>query len=391
MVSIAGEVKLMDFGVARFSTEETAGINVKGKLRYMPPEQLQGMSREPTVDLFAAGAVLHEMLEGRRFRDDWDDLQLLTMIMNGLLEPNSKLRIGTARGALRMLTQWRGYRNAAIVLESYVTRLRDLVPPLPPTPSTGSAGDVQGRIAARAAQYASAQVGSGSQRSWRGVNPSTGTTLDQLENDAIDDTNVGSRSPSRAPRRMRGAAAVIAALGLVLAGMTVGIVVNASKIDGGSETDDVAEDVASKPESLKPEVQIAPPVPPQTAPAVTPPPQPTEVPAASEPIPPPAEVVLPADDTVETVAKPPPPPPKEKVKVTFRANDHTFVYVKVDREELVLEPWKSLELLEGGHTIYMRTDKKQEYQKLGRLRLRPGHDYDVLMTKPGGFKLVQVN
>ncbi len=70
LISVSGEVKLADFGVARLSEEETSGICVKGKLRFMPPEQVSGDSRSPAVDLFAIGAILHEMLSGSRFRGD---------------------------------------------------------------------------------------------------------------------------------------------------------------------------------------------------------------------------------------------------------------------------------------------------------------------------------
>ena len=62
LVSVSGEVKLTDFGVARVAREDTSGMHVKGKLRYMAPEQLSGQSRAPTVDLYAVGAMLHEIL-----------------------------------------------------------------------------------------------------------------------------------------------------------------------------------------------------------------------------------------------------------------------------------------------------------------------------------------
>ncbi|WP_106395986.1 serine/threonine-protein kinase, partial [Enhygromyxa salina] len=268
MLSVAGEVKLMDFGVARFATEETAGIHVKGKLRYMPPEQVQGQSREPTVDLFAVGAVLHEMLEGRRFRNEWDDLQLLTKIMDGavpplsqpdelpkqvvnvmygLLEANTQIRIGSARGALRMLTEWPGYRNAAIDLESYVTRYRDIMPPPLPPPGTAASGDIQARIAARvAASAAAAHDESSRRRLWRGVNPSTGTTLDQLDGHAVDDTNVGTLAAGRGSLLRRAAALAIGALALSLASLTMWLAFEVSS--DGDEADAEIAAVSPEPE-----------------------------------------------------------------------------------------------------------------------------------------------
>jgi serine/threonine protein kinase len=68
LVSFAGEVKLIDFGVAKAtgrSTHTQAGL-VKGKFAYMSPEQLRGLPVDRRSDLFSAGTVLFEMLTGRR-------------------------------------------------------------------------------------------------------------------------------------------------------------------------------------------------------------------------------------------------------------------------------------------------------------------------------------
>src|SRR5688572_26073601 len=87
LVSISGEVKLADFGVARLAREETSGLHVKGKLRYMAPEQLRGRSREPTVDLYAVGAILHELVEGKRFRATRDEADLYAQVLSGEYSP----------------------------------------------------------------------------------------------------------------------------------------------------------------------------------------------------------------------------------------------------------------------------------------------------------------
>jgi serine/threonine protein kinase/tetratricopeptide (TPR) repeat protein len=65
-------VKLLDFGLARdlrpASVDDTsvtqAGI-VMGTPRYMAPEQLRGGITDPRTDLFAAAAVIYEMVAGR--------------------------------------------------------------------------------------------------------------------------------------------------------------------------------------------------------------------------------------------------------------------------------------------------------------------------------------
>ena len=69
-----GQVKVLDFGLARRFTQPpsdatTAAIGpgiVMGTLAYMAPEQVRGQPVDPRADLFAFGAVLYEMVTGRR-------------------------------------------------------------------------------------------------------------------------------------------------------------------------------------------------------------------------------------------------------------------------------------------------------------------------------------
>ena len=68
--------KLLDFGIAKATplgpTAATAAATLTdhgtllGTLQYMAPEQLEGRGADPRSDLFAFGAVLYEMLTGRR-------------------------------------------------------------------------------------------------------------------------------------------------------------------------------------------------------------------------------------------------------------------------------------------------------------------------------------
>ena len=68
-----GEVKLIDFGVARAEQRflrTTPGL-VKGKLPYMSPEQAEGRRLDARSDIFALGVCMWEALTGRRlFRGD---------------------------------------------------------------------------------------------------------------------------------------------------------------------------------------------------------------------------------------------------------------------------------------------------------------------------------
>jgi hypothetical protein len=66
LVSFEGEVKLVDFGVAKASIGHvrTEPGQVKGKYRYLSPEQAQGQSLDARSDIFSAGIVLYELLTG---------------------------------------------------------------------------------------------------------------------------------------------------------------------------------------------------------------------------------------------------------------------------------------------------------------------------------------
>ncbi len=68
MVSFEGEVKVIDFGIAKAETEkeETKAGTLKGKFSYMSPEQAEGIQIDPRTDIFALGIVLWELLADDR-------------------------------------------------------------------------------------------------------------------------------------------------------------------------------------------------------------------------------------------------------------------------------------------------------------------------------------
>jgi tetratricopeptide (TPR) repeat protein len=62
-----GTVKIMDFGVARFTAASvTATGIVLGTANYMSPEQVEGVKVDGRSDLFAVGSVLFELVVGRK-------------------------------------------------------------------------------------------------------------------------------------------------------------------------------------------------------------------------------------------------------------------------------------------------------------------------------------
>ncbi len=68
MVSYDGNIKLLDFGIAKTSARDShtrAGV-IKGKFGYLAPEQVKGQTLDPRVDQFALGICLYEALTSRR-------------------------------------------------------------------------------------------------------------------------------------------------------------------------------------------------------------------------------------------------------------------------------------------------------------------------------------
>ena len=85
MVSYEGVVKVLDFGIAKLSgsTVETEAGVIKGKLRYMPPEQIAGEDVDRRADLFAVGVMLWEALSGTKLWKGLPDATIMNRVLNG--------------------------------------------------------------------------------------------------------------------------------------------------------------------------------------------------------------------------------------------------------------------------------------------------------------------
>jgi serine/threonine protein kinase len=78
-VSFRGDVKLMDFGIARASnrTHRTNDGSIRGKFAYMAPEQIEGQAVDRRTDVYAAGIVLWELTLCRRLFDAPSELDTI--------------------------------------------------------------------------------------------------------------------------------------------------------------------------------------------------------------------------------------------------------------------------------------------------------------------------
>lgn len=82
MVSFEGEIKVIDFGIAKIESEleKTQAGMIKGKFSYMSPEQADGQEVDPRTDVFSSGIILWELLTGERLFSSADDVQTLRKV-----------------------------------------------------------------------------------------------------------------------------------------------------------------------------------------------------------------------------------------------------------------------------------------------------------------------
>ena len=81
MVSFNGDVKVIDFGIAKIDDSESTKVGVlKGKFEYMSPEQARGKPLDRQTDIFSLGNVLWELLAGRKLFMGSNEIQLLKKI-----------------------------------------------------------------------------------------------------------------------------------------------------------------------------------------------------------------------------------------------------------------------------------------------------------------------
>ena len=92
-----GRIKLMDFGAARLSKQETEGMTIILKPGYAPPEQYQNKSRQGAyTDIYAVGAVLYTALTGNKPEESTNRVIQDNLKSPHELDPNIPESLSTA-------------------------------------------------------------------------------------------------------------------------------------------------------------------------------------------------------------------------------------------------------------------------------------------------------
>lgn len=92
LVGVDGVARVVDFGIAKASERRqiTREGELKGKLSYMSPEQLEGSEATPQSDIFSASICLWEALTGERLFQGDNDADLVQNILRGTIDPPSR-------------------------------------------------------------------------------------------------------------------------------------------------------------------------------------------------------------------------------------------------------------------------------------------------------------
>ncbi|AKJ04417.1 serine/threonine-protein kinase [Archangium gephyra] len=416
LVSSSGAVKLVDFGIAKAANQmhRTQTGVVKGKVAYMPPEQLQGKALDARADLFALGVVLYELLSGQKPFEAESEAGMMQAILFEPPVPVTERRGDVPTSIQRVLeralakdrnARYASCRELQMDLERYLRTCEDPVGPIdiarlvarissleqakterdpgarppPEVPPSNS-------LVAPAAETRNDFSPSQGKALTRGtaapteVTPPPRSGPSPAEDDSIPTAPVRPSSMRTAPRRWPRVAALCSAV-LVLASMGLWRATRPAQVSAAPVAQTVPEEppsssgqegrtnTGSSPTSSGPN---------ETALTGTLPTTPTGNP-------PPAGPTKPLEPTNKTEVPPPEPPKPETELAFFRVESTVEGSVRVNNKLAGRTPVVMKDLPPGKVTVEI-FDKQQGFSKRQVFELKPG-DNGVLRLKIGKGKL----
>jgi eukaryotic-like serine/threonine-protein kinase len=149
MVTPAGILKLMDFGIAKAATDPqlTKTGFLVGSVFYVSPEQIEGKDLDGRSDLYSLGVTLYELATGKRPFDGTSDYQIISAHMKenpqapNLLDPslpaelNDIIMLALARDPAQRFQTADAFKNA---LSSLIAAPAPMVIPITPSPAVSA-------------------------------------------------------------------------------------------------------------------------------------------------------------------------------------------------------------------------------------------------------------
>jgi TolB-like protein/Tfp pilus assembly protein PilF len=142
MVTSDGRVKVLDFGLAKMTAPEDAGVTagltrtldqtgrgvVLGTPAYMSPEQVAGRTADHRTDIFSLGVLLYQMASGRRPFEGNSSMELASSILRDTPAPIDELRADVPPDLARLVRRCleKDVRHRVQTARDVVNELRDI-------------------------------------------------------------------------------------------------------------------------------------------------------------------------------------------------------------------------------------------------------------------------
>jgi serine/threonine-protein kinase len=317
LLTYDGEVKIVDFGVAKASIQlsRTRTGVLKGKVAYMAPEQAKGLALDRRSDLFCIGILLWEMTTGRWLFRRRTELDTLNAVVENRPPRPSRLVSGYPRDLekLVMKTLSRSpddrWATAGQLIEAIDELARRQGLTLGPQAvsalmATAFADELS---AWRAAQSIGTSLGD---HLVAQAPPAAVRSHDDEDDDDLPSVALGTVAEKRSSRRRRlwpVFAAVVAAAGIAAAGIAINALTGrAPPAEPGSTPAPVVAPAGQVPAAgLAAPLSVPVPAPPAPAPAPPAPAPATSAPAPAPPAPPAKPLVAKPPSAKPPSAKPP--------------------------------------------------------------------------------------
>ena len=133
MLQADGSIKMMDFGIARFSRAQSQTVSDKaiGSVHYISPEQAKGDHTDARTDIYSVGVMMYEMLSGKLPFDGTGAVSIAIMQISEKPKPLAEVAPNIPVG-LRQITEKAmekdpadRYQSAQEMLDAIATFRRD--------------------------------------------------------------------------------------------------------------------------------------------------------------------------------------------------------------------------------------------------------------------------
>lgn len=132
VVDYDGNLKIVDFGIAKAVSSAEWTQSIKGKLPYMAPEQATGGPLDGRVDQYALGVIAYEAATGMRPNDGAHDGETLAKILDGQHVPVGRIAPNLPSGLVEIIERMLALRadDRFASMDAVIDALEALTPPL---------------------------------------------------------------------------------------------------------------------------------------------------------------------------------------------------------------------------------------------------------------------